>query len=468
MTSHREAPGISKDPVADNTDLYAFVSPDKSNTVTIIANYIPLQLPPGGPNFYKFGDDVSYNIYLDNNSDAKPEITYTFRFKTEVQDEKTFLYNTGQITSLTDSTWNIRQVYSVSRTDSKGTRVLGSNLPTPPVNIGPRSTPHYANLAAAALNVLSDGSMSFAGQRGEGFYVDLGSIFDLLTLRPFENYHLIPTPAVPGVNTTSTLNVHSIALQVPISLLTKDGSVPTSVTDTAAVLGIWAAASRQEVTIRNNTTPNSSPAESGPWKQVSRLGNPLINEIVIPLGMKDYWNSQNPVNDSQFEKYYLNLEVASLMPVLYPAALTTNDGVPNAPNNPRKDIAAILGTGIPTGLISGFQNYTGPTFADMLRLNVAISPNTSTPSPYGVIGGDLAGFPNGRRPNDDTVAIYLRVAAGVTYPLIDSTFVPPTAAAVLGDFSPTLPTVPFLTNFPYLPTPYDGFDYTPGTDSNTD
>lgn len=468
MTSHREAPAISKDPVADNTDLYAFVSPDKPSTVTIIANYIPLQLPPGGPNFYKFGDDVAYSIYIDNNADAKPEITYTFRFQTDVLNGNTFLYNTGQITSLTDPNWNVRQSYTVTRKDSKGTQVLGSNLPTPPVNIGPRSTPNYANLAAAALSTLTDGSMCFAGQRGEGFYVDLGSIFDLLTLRPFENYQVIPTPAAPGVNTTSTLNVHSIALQVPISRLTNDGSVPTSVTSSSAVIGVWAAASRREVTILNNTSAGSYPTESGPWKQVSRLGNPLINEIVIPLSLKDYWNSQNPDNDSQFQKYYLNLEVASLMPVLYPVALTTNDGVPNAPSNPRQDIAAILGTGIPSGLISGFQNYTGPTFADMLRLNLAIPPNTTNPSPYGIIGGDLAGFPNGRRPDDDTVAIYLRVAAGVIYPLISPSFVPPTAAAILGDFYPNLPTVPFLTDFPYLPTPWDGFDYTPGTDSNTD
>jgi hypothetical protein len=455
LTSHREAPAISQDPVADNTDLYAFVSPDNPSTVTIIANYIPLQLPPGGPNFFKFGDDVTYQIMIDNNQDSLPEITYQFNFQTVVENESTFLYNTGPISSLTDPNWNIRQYFSVTRIDSSGTNVLGQQLPCPPVNIGIRSTPDYErNLAKTAITKLSDGSLAFAGQRGEGFAVDLGSIFDLLALRPFQEYQLIPTPKTGGVDATQNINVHSIALQVNIGLLTSDGTIPTNPLDSIATIGFWATASRQQGTVLSST--GGAPTLAGPWIQVSRLGNPLINEAFIPLGMKDYWNSQEPVNDSQFQSYYANPMVAQLMPVLYPTVLA---GVPLPPANPRQDIEIVLGTGIPSGVISGFQNYTGSTFSDMLRLNVAIPPS-SNPNPKGIIGGDLAGFPNGRRPLDDTVDIYLEVAAGVIYPLIDPSFTPPAAASELTQ-GVIEPRAPFLKTFPYLPTPFGGYSYEP-------
>jgi hypothetical protein len=467
MTSHREAPGISQDPVADNTDVYAFVSPDKPNTVTLIANYVPLELPPGGPNFFEFGDNVQYSIYIDNNADALPDITYNFQFKTNVINEQTFLYNLGPISSLTDTNWNVRQTYTVWRTDKNGTKVLGSNLPCPPVNIGPRSTPNYAALAGAAINTLSDGSSVFAGQRGEGFAVDLGSIFDLLTLRPFESLSSIPGPNIDhaqGVDTTVDLNVHSIALQIPKTLLTKDGSNPTNVLDQTSVIGVWAAASRQEVSINN--VEGNKPTGSGPWKQVSRLGNPLINELFIFLGQKDYWNTQQPHKDKQFLQYYLNLQVAALMPVIYPTALpaqTATTGVPNGPMNPRTDLETVLLTGLPASVLTVFQNYTGATLADMLRLNMAVPPATN-PSRLGIVNNfpsgppDLAGFPNGRRPLDDVVDIYLQVAAGLIYPLVDPGFTPPAAAGLLSD-GVNAPRAPFLKNFPYLPTPFDGYFY---------
>src|SRR5437016_1616960 len=216
MTSHREAPKISKDPVADNTDLYAFVSPDKPDTATILANYIPLQEPSGGPNFNTFGDDVLYEIVIDNNGDGMEDITYQFRFKTTIGNPDTFLYNTGPISSLTDSSWNVKQSYSVTKVVGPRRRgvskILSSNLPTPPVNIGPRSTPNYADLANSAINTLSEGSTVFAGQRDEAFYVDLGSIFDLATLRPFQNLHLIHSAPASGVDTTKGFSVHTTAI----------------------------------------------------------------------------------------------------------------------------------------------------------------------------------------------------------------------------------------------------------------
>src|SRR5437868_447996 len=238
MSSHREAPAISQDPVADNADTYAFVSPDDPTTVTIITNYVPLEGPPGGPNFFEFGDDVLYSIYVDNDGDALAEIEYQFRFRTTLQNEDTFLYNTGPIGSLTDPNWNKRQLYSVSVIHSNGHdsddnrgpgAVLGSGLSCPPCNIGPRSTPNYDDLAAAAVHSLPGGISVFAGQRNDGFFVDLGAIFDLGDIRELNEAHLIPTPTGTSVDGLKALNIHAIAIKVPISMLTKDGSVPTDV-----------------------------------------------------------------------------------------------------------------------------------------------------------------------------------------------------------------------------------------------
>ncbi len=222
MSSHREAPEISKDPVADSTDVYAFVSPDKPDTLTLIANYIPLQGPAGGPNFYSFGDDVLYEIHIDTTGDARPDISYQFRFRTELRNPHTFLYNTGPITSLNSPNWNNRQFYTVTQVWYGKSHVLASGLACPPCNIGPLSTPNYAALAAAAVHEIDGGIKVFAGQRAEGFYVDLGSIFDLADLRPFENLHAqyglnAFTGPAAGVNATAHLNVHSIAIQVPLS-----------------------------------------------------------------------------------------------------------------------------------------------------------------------------------------------------------------------------------------------------------
>ena len=193
MSSHREAPEISRDPVADSTDLYAFVSPDQPDTVTLIANYIPLQEPAGGPNFYEFGktNAVRYEIHVDNDGDGLPDVTYRFDFETRLRDKDTFLYNTGPIKSLDSLDWNNRQFYTVRMVGKKGGegKVLATNLPCPPCNIGPLSTPDYKKLAGEALHDLGGGVKVFAGQRAEGFYVDLGSIFDLADLRPFQNLH---------------------------------------------------------------------------------------------------------------------------------------------------------------------------------------------------------------------------------------------------------------------------------------
>jgi len=451
MSSHREAPEISKDPVADNTDVYAFVSPDRPDTVTLIANYIPLEGPAAGPNFYEFGSDVRYEIHIDNNGDGEADITYRFRFKVELSNPNTFLYNTGPIDSLDSPNFNRRQLYSVTRVDRHGNETgLGENLASPPCNIGPRSTPNYAALAKQAVHNLNNGVRVFAGQRLEGFYVDLGSIFDLGDLRPFQSLHLIPTPDAAGVDATKDVNVHTIAIQVPIHLLTRDGSHPKDPTDPRAVIGVYASASRSKARIILGEGAESG---FGPWEQVSRLGNPLFNEVIVPMGKKDEWNARSPKNDSAFLHYVQYPELATLLPVLYPGVFPNLSAYTAA----RADLVAILLTGIPSGIIPGFQNFTGKTQADLLRLNMAIPPS-SNPNLLGILGGDLAGFPNGRRVFDDTVTIELRAIAGVTIPLVDKTFKPDAAASLVTDgLTPDLQTR-YLSQFPYLGTPRSGFE----------
>jgi hypothetical protein len=461
MTSHREAPEISQDPVADSTDLYAFVSPDVPDTVTIIANYIPLQAPAGGPNFYSFGDDVRYAIHIDNDGDGKADVTYELQFTTQLRDTETFLYNTGPIRSLSSPNWNNRQFYSVREIAAGGGAgtVLGEGLACPPCNIGPLSTPNYANLAGKAIHDLGNGVTVFAGQRAEGFYVDLGSIFDLGNLRPFENLHNqygmnVFTGSAAGVNTTKNLNVHSIAIQVPITDLVQPGAHGES--DPKSVIGVWTTASRQSASVFDAELGRN--VTSGPWRQVSRLGNPLINEVLIGLADKDRWNTLPPSGDKRFAHYYAQPGLAGRLPSLYPG-LFPNLAALVASGKARADLETILLTGIPSGIISGFQNSTGPVLSDMLRLNTAIPPS-SNPNILGVLGGDLAGFPNGRRVFDDVVSIELRALAGLTYALVDSSYTPDQAAGALSDgLAPSSLGTPYLQNFPYLGVPFDGFDF---------
>ena len=461
MSSHREAPEISKDPVADSTDLYAFVSPDKPDTVTLIANYLPLQSPAGGPNFYEFGDDVLYEIHIDNNGDGRADISYQFQFTTTVTNKNTFLYNTAPILSLDSPAWNRRQTYSVTRVEANGrSSVLGHGLACPPCNIGPLSTPNYPALAQDAVHRIGNRTV-FAGQRAEGFYVDLGAIFDLGILRPFADLHttfgLPGLEKMPGVNSTAQVNVHSIALQVPVSELTAHGCGCADPADPRAVIGIWTSASRHKAKVRQDKPGNDH--EYGAYTQVSRLGNPLFNEVLVPMARKDEWNALPPSDDKQFAQYVAHPELAALLPVLYPGVFP-NLAALDAAGTARADLLAILLTGIPSGIIPGFQNNTGDVQADMLRLNTAIKP-TANPNNLGLLGGDLAGFPNGRRVADDVVTIELRAIAGVTYALV-ATYTPDAAAGVVTDFTPPVPGLPaYLANFPYLPVPYSGYNFMP-------
>lgn len=485
-SSHREAPSTSVDPMADGTDVYAFVDPVDPTRVNLIANFIPFQLPQGGPNFYRFDDNILYEIKIDNNGDAVDDISIQWRFKTVVGNANTFLYNTGPITSLSSANLNIKQFYSLTVMRGAAAEVLtpatgaaagspaGFPFAVPPVNIGPRSTPNYETTlaqAAIATATTSRGTATlFAGTRDEGFFIDVASIFDLLGLRPFNSAHVAPLANAPGVDATAGFNVSTLAIQVPISAVTSTGSAPTGASDPNAVIGLYATSSRRAL-IAFAEDRSGGVTFSGNFVQTSRLGNPLVNEAIIPVGMKDRFNASLPNGDAQFLSFVLDPEPGKL--IGYAGSPPAFDLYPsfNGPAPPRNDVATIFLTGIPTlnlqtntsGSSSGPAVFTGQPANtvpnERLRLNLAIAPTGAanaqgTPNRLGFPGGDLAGFPNGRRPGDDVVDIELRVFAGAT------TFTPTFNVSPNKDLGDGVNQndVPFLTRFPYLATPRAGYD----------
>jgi hypothetical protein len=412
-SSHREAPLISEDPSADNTDTYAFRSPDAPDTVTIISNYIPGEDPAAGPNWYTFSPSARYVIYADKNGDGKPDITWRFRFKNRAP--VAFLQNT-------------QQEYTVTRLDGKSSRVVGSGLLTPPDNIGPRSTPGYHALAMAGIHDLNDGSKVFAGQRDDGFFGDIGAAFDLVAIRSGTG------ASGGGKDFFAGYAVHTLSLQVPLSQLDNGGN---------HVVGVWSASERPvtKVTLAKSRGRKVLQTTTG-WKQVSRLGEPLINELLIPTELKDKWNASTPDKDKQFEQYYSSPVLAKLLNQLYPQF------GPFTETN-RTDLVSVL----LTGLKEPNLNYTGTTLADEIRLNLAIPPTAPVGhgNRLGVLGGDLAGYPNGRRLEDDVIDISERAVGGV---LIGHSL--PLGDGVDGN------DVPYLATFPYQADPFSGYENTKG------
>jgi hypothetical protein len=391
-SSHREAPLISEDPSADNTDLYAFRSPDKPDTVTIVSNWIPAEDPAAGPNYFTFSPNAKYKISIDRTGDARADIVYEFRFGRSAG--PAFLGNTVQTWSM----WRNKKLFARGK--------------TPPNNIGPRSTPNYRNLAAKAV-VSKDGTSIFAGQRDDAFYGDIGSIFDLVGFRKGTGN------VGGGKDFFAGYAVHAIALQIPISELKAKNST----------IGVWSSTERPNVTVDGKLHRG--------WTQVSRIGNPLVNEVVVPTPFKDAWNRSVPVNDKQYAGPVLTPVLAKLMNQLYKV---------NAPETNRDDLVAVFGTGV-KGL-----NYTGPTVADLLRLNysIPVTPNGKV-NRMGVIGGDNAGFPNGRRLGDDVIDVAEQVMAG----FLKGNKVP------LGD-GVDGPDVPAMSFFPYETDPAGGAANTKG------
>ncbi len=445
-SSHREAPLIAKDPTADITDLYAFVSPDKPDTVTLIANYIPFQEPAGGPNFYPFDEHAQYFIKVDNNGDGAEDVTFTFDFETEFTNPDSFLYSGyGPIEDQSDpqgapfAPANLHQTYTVTMNDEE----LASDLHVPPDNIGPRTTPEYKTYANDGIHELGDVTV-FAGQRDDPFFADIGAIFDLGGLRPFNEAHLIPLPTEAGQDSLSSFNVKSIAVQVPKSMLTNDGEDVSAPDAPNAVIGVYAGTMRQSTKVH---TENGEHEMSGDSVQVARLGNPLINEVIIPIGQKDEWNASHPADDAQFMDRYLNPELAAIINTVYPT-------LPDARTSDRSDLVLILGQGVP-GLNA---TNTGDTLYDLLRLNMGIPP-TENPSRLGVLDGDLAGFPNGRRVWDDVVDIELRAVADGYGSFLEENFDLPneTPNNMVGDGCDANDRS-FLNEFPYVAAPWAGYD----------
>jgi hypothetical protein len=394
-SSHREAPLISEDPTADNTDLYAFRSPDNPSTFTIVSNWVPGEDPAAGPNYYTFSQSARYNIYVDRTGDGRPEQTYSFRFKTP-----TGPYFLGA----TQQTW----------TATLNGKPFASGK-TPINNIGPRQN-GFAGVkdyeaAAEKTIVTKNGVKIFAGQRDDPFFADVGAIFDLVAIRKAGT----TGDKGGGKDFLSGYNVHTIALQIPIS----------QVDTKSHTIGAWSSTDRRNVTVNGKVRPG--------WTQVSRLGEPLINEVVIPTGLKDLWNRTTPAQDEQFVKYYKTPILAAVLNKLYKLGV---------PEKGRDDLVAVLLTGIPK------VTFTGSTPADELRINLAIPVTPADKaSRMGVLGGDNAGFPNGRRLADDVVDIEEQAVAG----FLKGKKVP------LGD-GVDANDVANLGHFPYVAAPHSGYE----------
>lgn len=464
--SHREAPFITSIPKVDSTDFYFFRSyePNRENYVTLIANYVPFQTPYGGPNFFQLDSNALYEIHIDNNGDSKEDISFQFRFKNTPRDLSVLaggkniavpLFNIGGITGGAGdaATLNVEETYgiTVSRNGRRGGQkgdvtnaVSGSKVFTKPAdNVGQKSIPDYnayANQFIYSVNIPGCGAPGkvFVGQRKESFYVNLGEAFDLINLNPIGPRNSRP-------NVLDDDNITSLALEVPISCLTV-GDEP--------VIGAWTTASLRQGRLLNaegkRNGKHFASLEGGPWTQVSRLGSPLVNELVIGIKDKDRFSSSKPKDDPQFIDYVTNSSLAVIINALFPGPATT------PPSTPRNDLVAVFLTGV-DGLTKPTKCGTKCAPGEMLRLNTSIAPTPrATQKDLGVIDGDNAGFPNGRRPIDDVTDVALRVVQGILNPPGPDH---PAAADLLTDGA-QLPgaaagqgAVDFGASFPYLNVP---------------
>jgi hypothetical protein len=483
--SHREAPLISMDPAADNTDVYAFVSYDAANLarapaarrVTFIENVNPGQDPSDGPNYFNFSDEVLYAINIDNDQNGKADdVVYEFRFTTEnrpviaaggLTSPLPYLGNPHITSALPlqgitaldgpgSEGLTRRQTYTVTEIRrGKRTQLFnGQTLVAVPSNVGPATMPDYPALAAQGIYTdAATGIRVFAGQRAETFYIDLGAVFDTLNLR-----RRLPALTGPGedadnvnpfgINRFSGANISTIAIEVPITRITSDGK-PAATTKNP-VIGVYANTSRQKVRVlRRPGKPadeDDQDDERGRFAQVSRMANPLVNELIITTPFKDGWNAAEPENEADFQEFYKNPVVAAELKLVF--------GVDVVPT-PRTDLMSLL-LKYPSQPLNGTN--CGSPCAELLRLDLRVPPTApENQSRLGAaLGGDPAGYPNGRRPNDDVTDIVVRVVGGTNY-----------INAHIGDGVNFLAGAPGVVgaditangiarNFPFLPTPYDG------------
>ncbi|HYR46057.1 MAG TPA: DUF4331 domain-containing protein [Thermoanaerobaculia bacterium] len=446
-SSHREAPGISKYPLWDNTDVYAFRDPIVTDQLTIISNWIPLEDPSGFPNFFHFDENAWYQIHIDNDGDGVEDITYRFIFTENVRNPNSYLQFLGPVTALNDTNINVYYTYTVDKiigpagngVPASAITRIGSGLLEIPNNAGPFTFPNgYSQGSGLIAGVYSMDGLTkvFAGPRSDQFFVDLGWLGDILNFRPTQ----FPGNKGGGVNGVAGFNTHSIGLQIPLAQVTKNGLFPSSASDPNSIIGVWA--DTWVPMNRAYQTSGAKPVLSGPFVQVSRLGFPLINEVIIPYGMKDHWNATLPKDDAQFKPFYQVPELANLINARFGVSI---------PPTPRADML-VLGQGVP-----GLTSRPGEVFSDELRLNLAVLPTQIAPvykaNRMGVLGGDLGGFPNGRRPWDDIVDIDIQVVVGVLIPAFN---IAPNNQ--LGD-GVDGPDKPFLAAFPYLRSPSSSYTH---------
>ncbi len=420
-SSHREAPLTAADPQIDQTDLYAFVSPDAPDSVTFVSSWIPFEEPAGGPNFYLWGEKTNYDIKIDNDGDARADLTFRWNFKTHYRNGSTFLYNTSQVTSLDDTDLNIYQTYDLTRIRAGGReRLLLNNAPVVPSYVGDASMPDYEDLYEEGTTSFGGGNAySWVGQSDDAFFLDL-RVFDLLYGGDLSEL---------GDDTLEGFNVNTMALQVPSSQLTDDDDV----------IGIWNTASRKSMRVEHGDGTRSF---SGDIVQDARLGKPLVNEVVVPVALKDYFNASRPKNDAQYLSAVQDPELPHLLNAVYKTDVPDSDD--KAPGIQRADLIQVFLTGVP-----GLNQPEDVTPAEMLRLNTAIPPCSSECSRLGVIDGDLAGFPNGRRLDDDVIDVSLRVVLGVLLPDHQA------LADTIGD-GVDVNDVAFEEGFPYVAMPHSG------------
>jgi hypothetical protein len=417
-SSHREAPITALDRTADVTDWYAFVSYDNPNNVTMILNVDPLLEPTNGPNYFPFDDGVTYQMLVDNNQSGKPSIIFQFRFKTQILDPQLPVGFIGgiagipPITSLTGAGsegLSLIQTYTVTMIKNGVSTCLscGQTLYAVPSNVGPKTMPNYQALFNQGINTLSGGITVFAGTVDDPFFIDLGATFDSVNYRgvPGSPGDPVLTSAIDGDNThnyapdaVGGFNVNSIVLELPITMLTVDGQLhPPS--DKRAVIGTYGSTARNLLTVRRSPNPFEN---IGPLQQVNREGNSLINELIIGTGFKNRFSEDFPVHDKQFANFVLE-------PTL--AAVLASAGIPVAPN-PRTDLLLLVQYQPP--ICPGCGPKDAGPIADLLRLNTGIPPTpVGQQLRLGFIAGDVAGYPNGRRPIDDVVDISLRAVEGI-------------------------------------------------------
>ena len=436
-SSHREAPNTANDPTADDTDVYAFTAQDAPGSLTVVANWIPLEDPAGGPNFFNFDPKAHYYINVDNTGDGRYDVRYEFKFQTHIRNKNSFAAALPPVNSLSDKNLNVYQTYRVTRETyggkkhkKTGERVVGNDLPVVPSNIGPKTMPDYNALANEGIQPVKGGGKVFAGQRDDPFFVDLGQTFDSINFRPGVG----TGNQGGGKDDLAGYNTNSIVLQVPEAQVTKNHQAVAGADASNAVVGVWSSTERRALQVTNGTGKSK-----GKWVQVSRLGNPLVNEVVIPLGQKDRFNRTQPQNDAKnYGKYVVTPELAKLMNVLFDLGVKETD---------RTDIVTALLTGVP-GLT---QIGSKPAAADTLKINLGVPPAGSE-NRFGVIAGDNAGFPNGRRLGDDVVDIELRVVGGFLLPEDQGGKKLPLGDGVDQNDKP------FLTEFPYVAPPTAGYD----------